>query len=227
MAIEVYRHIDPGLLESFYTAELGREWERAGMSIPREAGIPAIDTLKRRPTISESSVMPSFHYGTACQGQGFLHVPRQVARTSRPLTMGKWHIPDAVLCGRRLSRFCPVLKTISLRIAKYSSPWPAVALRPPPCKKIPGLTPTAQANGETPASHRTTEPRARIIPIDRIPHLPFARKPANPSISPAQNSTVIPLQLPSNLNQHAGPVTGRRLAEQSRRPVPRAVGAPK
>lgn len=42
LAIEVHRHTGPGLLESFYTAALCRELERAGIRVRREAGIPAI-----------------------------------------------------------------------------------------------------------------------------------------------------------------------------------------
>jgi hypothetical protein len=36
-----------------------------------------------------------------------------------------------------------------------SSPWPTVALLLPPCSRIPGLTPTQAANGETPGRHTT------------------------------------------------------------------------
>ena len=50
----------------------------------------------------------------------------------------------------------------------------SVVLRPAPCKRIPGPTPTAQMNGETPGRNSTTEPCIRTIPIDRVPHGPFA-----------------------------------------------------
>jgi GxxExxY protein len=42
LAIEVHRHTGPGLLESFYSAALCRELERAGIRVRREVGIPAI-----------------------------------------------------------------------------------------------------------------------------------------------------------------------------------------
>jgi hypothetical protein len=41
LAIEVRRHSDSGLLESFYVAELCRVLERAGVGVRREIGIPA------------------------------------------------------------------------------------------------------------------------------------------------------------------------------------------
>jgi len=47
LAIEVRRRTGPGLLESFYSAALCREPDRAGIRVRREAGIPAIG--KREP----------------------------------------------------------------------------------------------------------------------------------------------------------------------------------
>ena len=73
----------------------------------RGGRIPAIDAfvcIRRRPTLSESSVRNSFRHGTACcPGHLSSHMPRQVAGTSRTMTMGKWRIQDAVIFGRRLN----------------------------------------------------------------------------------------------------------------------------
>jgi hypothetical protein len=88
-------------------------------------------------------------------------------------------------------------------ITQYSSPWPPVALVLPPCQKIPGLTPTQAANGETPGRHTT--PNAQCQAYVRSTRAKTGMRVANQSISTTRATSVPKLKFAtvSELQLHA------------------------
>jgi hypothetical protein len=83
--------------------------------------------------------------------------------------MSPGEVPQAILAPRQ-----------SAGVMQRSSPWPTVALRPPPCKKIPGLTPALQLNGIAPDGPGTAISRRSLTPAA---YRPFGGRAVAPGAS--------------------------------------------